>query len=288
MSENLSVENEMSEPQDRPSWWRRLRRWLAGPPRTDAPGRYVPRAPVTTFVSPSKGDAYDFSVRIRWVWKGGRWDDTDLGDSVEPVKADVWEKLTVATRCILRSYPPHQPEAAETALNRRFEEIMRSGQVSGTSAKWTARAEVSPHETIRTQQQEAWSQRLRWAADHEMATIIVHDYAVMVGKWRELLAEVGIGETSSLPPAFIGRYLIRLATDPSDAAGVVDALSDRREAKDRELLHTVADAVQGHDNLNLLETDIAYDSALRRLMDWAGLPLPELTERPWSMEEDQL
>jgi hypothetical protein len=265
--------------------WQRFRRWLAGPPRIEAPARYVPAAPTSTFTTPSAGDAYDFSVRIHWVWTGGNWRSDRLADSVEPLKADVWEQIAIATRCILRSFPPHLAAEAEEKLNNRLGEIMDK-QSSGLPARWTARAEVSPHEEVQKQQQEAWSRRLRQAANHELAGIIVDDYAVMTDKWRELLEQVGIrttkpgGALNEPPPPFLGRYLVRLAYDPAAAAAVVDALSNHREQKDHELLETVDAAIKGHDNLNLMEADTAYDSALRRLMDWAGLPLPELTERP--------
>jgi hypothetical protein len=268
-----------SEPEPRLTLWERFKRWLTGSPRVDASGRYVPTAPASTFTTPSMGDAYDFTVRIHWVWTGGRWRDTWLADAVEPLKADVWEQIAVATRCILRAFPPHMPAEAEEKLNSRLDQIMRQ-QSPGVAARWTARAEVSPHEAVQKQQQEAWSRRLAQAAHHELAGVIVDDYAVMTDKWQDLLAKVGIGKPSGRPPAFIGRYLVHLAAEPTRAAAVVDALSERREQKDHELLDTVAAAIKGAESLNLLEADLAYDSALRRLMAWADLPLPELTERP--------
>lgn len=275
----VDARKDNSEPEPRLTLWERFKRWLTGPPRVDASGRYVPTAPASTFTTPSKGDAYDFTVQIHWVWTGGLWRDTWLADAVEPLKADVWEQIAVATRCILRTFPPHMPAEAEAKLNSRLDEIMRQ-QSPGVAARWTARAEVSPHEAVQKQQQEAWSRRLAQAAHHELASFIVDDYAVMTDKWQALLAKVGIWKPDELPPAFIGRYLVSLAAEPTRAAAVVDALSERREQKDHELLDTVAAAVKGADNLNLLEADLAYDSALRRLMAWAGLPLPEPTERP--------
>jgi hypothetical protein len=272
------------QPEPQLGVWERFRRWLLGSPHVDAPARYVPPAPASRFTTPSKGDAYDFTVRIRWVWVGGQWRDTRLAETVEPLKADVWEQIAVATRCVLRAFPPHMAAEAEEKLNSRLDEIMRR-QSPDTVARWTARAEVSPHEEVQKQQQEAWSQRLAQAAHQELAGAIVDDFAVMTAKWQELLAKVGIWRPEEIPPAFLGRYLVRLAAEPTHAAAVVDALSERREQKDHELLQAVVDAVRGVDNLNLLEADLAYDSALRRLMAWAGIPLPEPTERPLPQDE---
>lgn len=272
-----------STPPAGPGWWQRFRRWLAGPqPGYQPPGRYIPEAPTTEFTTPALGDAYDFPVRIRWAWTGGRWNNRDLALSVEPLKADVWEKITVATRCVLRTYPPHQPAEAEAALNRRLDEIVREGQVAGAAARWIARAEVGLPEAVREQQQRAWLRRLQQAADAELSGIIVDDYTAMTRKWRDLLAQVGIGDpTDAEVPAFVGRYLVRLAADPQAAPAVVDALAERRERKDQELLQVITGAIDRHDQVNMLEAYTAYDSALRRLMDWAGLPLPDIGEEPW-------
>ena len=67
--------------------------------------------------------------------------------------------------------------------------------------------------------------------------------------------------------------------DPRTAgAEVVDRMAASREEKDDQLLSAVVEAMEGRSQLNLLEADLAYDSALRRLMQWAGLPVPPLLE----------
>jgi hypothetical protein len=259
--------------------WERVIRWLRGAPPVEEPGRYVPPVPTTELVLPSHGDAYDFTVRIRWEWSARGWPIARLADAVRPLTDDVWQQIVLIARQVLRSFPPHLPADAETALNRRLKEARKS-QPPGSPIRWSALAEVRPHEKIRQQQQEAWSRRLRRAADQEMARIVIDDYIELTAKCRELLTTVGIGMADGPPPAFIGRYLVQLATDPTTAASVIDALSEHREEKDKEMLQAVVDAVHRSPTVNLMEADLAYDSALRRLMDWAGLPVPELTEHP--------
>ncbi|MGF7236177.1 MAG: hypothetical protein ACQSGP_14620 [Frankia sp.] len=259
--------------------WQRFRSWLAGP-RSQLPlprQRWVPTTPSTSFLTPSKGDAYDFSVEVKWAWTGGADDVAALEEEVEPYREDTWDKIAVAIRCILRCYPPHQAAEAEAAINRRLADLALDDQADGTAARWAARVEVSLHEDVRSIQQAAWARRLRRAADHELAGTLVDNHIEMAHRWRRLLAEIGIGEaTDAPPPPFVGRYLLRLAAEPAEAPNVVDVLSHQRELKDRELLDTVFKAVTSADNVNLLEFEATYDSALRRLMAWAGLPLPEI------------
>lgn len=55
----------------------------------------------------------------------------------------------------------------------------------------------------------------------------------------------------------------------------MDDLSVNREEKDEELVAIVLEARDAAERAGLLEFEAAYDSALKRLMDWAGLPLPD-------------
>jgi hypothetical protein len=223
-------------------------------------------------------------VELNWVWKGHARNEQALIEEVEDYEADVYEKILVATRCVLRCFPPHQAAEAETKLNARLAEIARAATFTDTAARWTARAEVSLHDTVRELQQRAWSRRLEWHADHELAKIVVADYEELAHRWRAMLQNIGIGtaraDMMKAPPPFLTRHLVRLAAQPQNAADIVDALSAQREEKDQELLQAVMKAISNFDNANLLEFETAHDSALRRLMDWAGLQLPDGNEPP--------
>ncbi|GAA3621653.1 hypothetical protein GCM10022223_43180 [Kineosporia mesophila] len=274
------------EPQEwqRPGWWTRVRTWFRSPKLPPQPQRHVPRSPALSFSSPSRGDAYDFSVRLRWIWTGGTWDGPTIARDVDRFKGEVWEDIAVAVRCILRTFPPDAAAEAESALNRRLAEITAQKQPSGTDLHWSIRAEVTPHEDVRQIQQQGWTHRLSWNAEQKLALVMVSDLKELTTNWRDLLKHVGIGTEEELaamdtPPPFIARHLIRLATQsPHKAAEVVDLLAQDRDQRDERLLEAVTGAVNGLDSVNLLEYDVTYDSALRSLMAWAGLPVPPLPE----------
>jgi hypothetical protein len=267
-------------------WWRRFLDLFARPPRSDRSDRtdrqvHVRPEKASTFTTPARGDAFEFHVSIRWRWTDGRWSTRWLKRPTGPSRGEVWEEIAVATRCMLRRYPPHMPAEAEAALNNRLDGM------AAEDGRWRGRAEVGLDEAVRQQQQESWKRVLTQHADQKLvrterraAHELLDDYAKLVRRWQTLLADVGIGEKGETPPPYLGRYLVRLAAEPTTAANVVDRLSDRREEKDDELLQAVVDAMTGRDQVNLLETDLAYDSALRRLVDWAGLPLPEPPAEP--------
>jgi len=261
---------------------RRFGRWLLFGPRNarhEVPRvRYVPSDPETTFTTPALNDTYDFTVIVHWTWEAldQDWDEHVLADSVEEFKADVWEQICVTVRCVLRSFPAHQPAAAETALNHRLGAIMQQNRIVAAGARWTARAEVTPHDQVKAQLQQDWSNLRALEVERGRAEQIIGDRAALAERWRLLLVDLGIGaKDDSFTAPFVGRYLMRLAAQPELAAEVVERLAEHREAKDAELLAALQDAIQGKAEVNLFEADSSHDLALRRLMSWAGLSTPD-------------
>jgi hypothetical protein len=236
----------------------------------------------STFTTPAQGDAYDFLVSMRWRWTDGHWSTRWWKRPTGPGRSEVWEDIAVATRCVLRCFPPNMPAEAEAALNRRLEDM------AAEDGRWSARAEVGLDEAVREHQQESWKRVLTQQADQKLAALhrkagheLLDDYAALVDRWKDLLFDVGIREKKDEePPPYLGRYLVRLAADPAAAADVVDSLSTHREDKDEQLLEAVVNAINARDRINLMEADLALDSALGRLVKWAGLPLPEPPEEP--------
>ncbi len=182
----------------------------------------------------------------------------------------------MATRCVLRTYPPHQAAEAETCLNARLDVLAHQG-LPETTLGWSARAEVTLHTDVRTLQQQAWTRALEQDALHDFSQQLVGNYTEMATQWRRLLAMLGIDALDAdLPPApYLARYLLRLAAQPQHAADIVDRLAEQRESKDDDLLATVFKAVDNANNVDLLEFDVAHNSALVRLMQWAGLPVAD-------------
>ncbi|WP_239336236.1 hypothetical protein [Frankia sp. CiP3] len=264
----------MSAEPDRRGPLRRLRTWIGGTPE-DRPevAWIIVGEPVQT---PSKGDAYDFEVTVRCAWHDGQRPVTEIRSRAADYESLVQEKIAVATRCVLRAYPPHQAAEAETCLNAQLDVLARQG-LPETTLGWSARAEVTLHTDVRALQQQAWTRALQQDALHDFSQQLVSNYTEMATQWRRLLAMLGIDALDAeLPPApYLARHLLRLAAQPEHAADVVDQLAEQREAKDDELLTTVFQAVDNANNVNLLEFDVAHNSALVRLMQWAGLPVAD-------------
>ncbi|MEX5635274.1 hypothetical protein [Parafrankia sp. FMc2] len=251
---------------------RRLRAWFGGDsdPRPDMEYVIVGEA----FQTPSKGEAFAFSVVIRTAWQDGQRAVERIRKRAGLYASLVDEQVTVVTRCVLRSYPPNLAAEAETHLNAKLEQLARAG-LPDTTLTWRARAEVAVAAEVQTLQQAAWTRALEQGALHEYSQQIVTNYTELATKWRQLLVALGVHEfDADQPPApYLTRHLLRLAAQPQEAPNIVDRLAEQRESKDRDLLNAVAQAVSNTANVDLLEFELAHNSALSRLMEWAGLPV---------------
>jgi hypothetical protein len=242
-------------------------------------GLFLPLEYVTEpleFRTPARGGAFDFLVAVSCVWTDGGRSETSVRRRCEQYERQVSEMIAVTARDVLRCHDPDRTAAAEDDLNRVLDELARKG-LGDRRPRWSARAEVTPHETVQAVLRTAWSRHSEVTALHEYSTEVIEKYRDTIGRWRRFLAELGIGElTSDQPAPFIAPHLVRLAADPGSAAGIIEELARRREDKDGELLKEVSDAIRNVEaaDVNLFEYEAAQSSALSRLMEWAGFPVP--------------
>jgi hypothetical protein len=226
--------------------------------------------------TPAEGDAYDFTVTVYRVWTdGGRSPDAVQRRFLD-FEGQVNESIALTTRRVLRRYAPHRTDDAESDLNDQLDRLAREG-LGDRWLRWSARAEVAAHDDVRAILRTAWTRQSEVTALHEYSEEIVKKYTDTIELWRKFLAGLGIGEfTGDQPAPFIAPHLVRLAADPGSAASIIQELAKRREEKDGELLSQVSEAVRNVDNadVNLFEYEVAQSSALSRLMEWAGLPVP--------------
>ncbi|WP_041259199.1 hypothetical protein [Pseudofrankia inefficax] len=268
----------------------------------------------TTFRTPSKGDAYDFSVRVRCSWRDGNRKINAVRRGAGGHDDLVREQIAVTVRCVLRNFPPHQAAEAESAVNRELARLAEAF-LPGTTLRWSARAQVGLDDAVREIQQKAWAGILEQAAADERrgaAQLAAHDLTMKahdqdmrewdgrtertkryikgfdesVRDWFRVLSALGVTDLlrednardrlRDVPPPFLVPALARLAVEPTDADKVIKDLAARRDAKDRELFRTVSTAIQNVESIdvNLLDFEDAQNSALVRLMQWAGLRVP--------------
>jgi len=224
---------------------------------------------------PANGYAFDFGVVVRCVL----FDFSRPGGAASRRRAEYeWVLRDIVmekARSILGRCEPDQAAEAEEVLNQALESLARDQ--SEPRLRWTAQAEVTSPPEVRKLQREEWLRRNEIAGLREYSSKMIRTYRDTINEWREFLAALGIGGMNEERPApFIAPHLVRLAAEPGSAAAVIQELAKNREEKDKDLLRKVAEAIGQVENLdvNLFEYEIAQESALRRLMEWAGLPVP--------------
>lgn len=224
----------------------------------------------TPFQCPSSGEAFPFTVRVRWWWIGSPQGRGDIQADVKPIMRKTWDQILVTTRKVLRGHEPELAQEAESALNQALDELSGSEQPIPEKVRWSARAEVDCHEDVRDALRRGWVVSKRQNA----ALAQVEKYEKRILRWRELLATIGLDDLEDKPAPFLAPYLLKLAMKPEEADETVMVMARRREEKDEELMDFLDAAVKGRGAVNLYEYDRAMDTALSRLMQWAGLTPP--------------
>jgi hypothetical protein len=179
-----------------------------------------------------------------------------------------------SARALLRQFPPDRPADAEKALNFSLEQLARDDQPIPEKAVWSARAEVDPHDDVRELMRQKSKRRAGIVADREYSLELADAYREAVARWKKLLEDIGLDDGGARPAPYVAPFLVRLAARPEEAPTIVQELAGHREERDSELFDTVKTAIEGTGKVNLMEYELAMDSALRRLMHWAGLALP--------------
>lgn len=228
----------------------------------------------TEFQCPSSGEAFSFTVRVRWAWVGGVYGRGDIRGDVAPFARQTWDRVVGTARHVLRRFPPDRAADAEDELNRKLEALSRTEQPASGKANWVARAEVDSHDDVRDARRRGWAATRQSGSEQAAALERVAHYRERIRSWRQLLADIGLDDPQETPAPYLAPYLLKLATKPDEAAETVLEMARRREEKDLELMGFLDAAVKGRGSVNLYEYDLAMDTALSRLMQWAGLRSP--------------
>ncbi|MCK9926929.1 hypothetical protein MXD62_07070 [Frankia sp. Mgl5] len=225
---------------------------------------------------PAAGNSYDFTVTVRCEWTDSRRRWGAFCRRIGEFRTQTWIQIDDISRAHLVLISPEQATEAETCLNRALEHFSLDRPDSTLSLR--VRARVESDEAVRAEQQKLWREQFSEAASHAQAGRTVKNYRDLIGKWRDLLREIGIDDGETTPPPFIGNFLVDLAANPQNGAKIISSLAQAREQKDKELYKAIEEAIRGMSStdIDLMALFEGYESALSRLLKWAGLP--SLTE----------
>jgi hypothetical protein len=283
----------MTEPQTQtdPSRPRRgrFRHWLArriqnllrstGPIDTGVP---VPLLPVTresnhtetvSFRTPSKGDAYDFSVAADLCFcASGPLDDETLNDRIRGRIPAVTTEVTATARAIGREYPPFRPGAAEpkmaVAVQQAVDAVLAgTPDEDGTVYTCTVRVRVDMPEAVRELQRKAVAEQVRSEALYEQSEQTAQRMGDLRDAWSKFIRE-GL-------PAWDTPYAVNMALKPSQAASILYTMRKDRKLEAQELVEQVGMVAAEHERLDLLELALVSDSALRKAFELLEIAQPE-------------
>lgn len=237
------------------------------------------------FDTPSLGDAYDFRISVRCEWAdrpsgphGRRPRFWRRNAALTEARHDVKVRLQDQIRPIIRRIPPYRPAEAEEAVKDAIRESLETEEFICTVTVC-----VSPAEPVRKQLEEYWLNRMELAMHGDRSEALVEQLRTLRAKWQRFLAE-GF-ETGDDPDrrrvAWLVPDAVTLAENSSDVAGTVRSVMDQRKEAATRLVDDLRDDVSEHDELDLLRFVVHHDTALRRIMDLLGLPLPPADEGTW-------
>jgi hypothetical protein len=268
---------------------RRFRRWLAqriqrllsdtDPVNTGVP---APPLPVTreanhtetvVFRTPSKGDAYDFSVAADLCFcASGPLDAETLIARIRERIPAVTTEMTSTARAIGREHPPFRPGAAEpkmTAAVQQAVDAVLAGapDEDGTVYNCTVRVRVDMPEAVRELQRKAVADQVRSEALYEQSEQTAQRMGELRDAWSTFIRD-GL-------PAWDTPYAVNMALKPSQVASVLYAMRKDRKKEAQDLVEQVGMVAAEHERLDLLELALVSDSALRKAFELLEIAQPE-------------
>ncbi|WP_229688296.1 hypothetical protein [Micromonospora yangpuensis] len=210
---------------------------------------------------PAKGDAFDFRLRVMYVWTAEHMTYPELQARAQyhlPWAGGVlWEQAID----LARQFEPHRAHDLEKALNERL--AARRWFPSDKLPRLTVRAWVSPDERVRELLQPYWTERLGLECQHELQKLRAAHAVELTRLWRAAL--------ESLEDVPVMAYAAQLTNE--QFAEVFGRYVAERRGTVPELVDLLREAVRGHNDLGLGPSEYtqAWDLALRTYQQRHGL-----------------
>lgn len=276
-------------------WWRRLvgaaRWWLsqAKPrPEPEPPMPFPVPAPVVlhrdpyrnNFMTPAKGDAYDFCIKVRFDWcsraiatseQERAAKEFELRQAVYWQEADVRERIKNQIRPIAREFEPYQP----AELEQRLHDMGLCVELNNGELQVHARIWVEADPEVREAMRPGALDRLVKDSDRQTQEQQIARLRSLRAKWAGLLREAlaDMGEVDAARTGWLAPYPLALAEKPENAhERLSEMLRERRNYGDA-LLSGLSQTVKTHQELDVLDVVVQQDSALRAVMQTLGVPV---------------
>ncbi|GAA2300542.1 hypothetical protein GCM10009853_066170 [Glycomyces scopariae] len=266
----------------------RFRHWLAGRIRkllrdTDPDTeikigpiqvtREVNHTETVAFHTPSKGDAYDFSVAADLCFcAAGPAEADTLTARIRDRIPTVTTEVTSAARAIGREHPPFRPGAAEPKMATAIKQAVDSALAGtpdedGTVYTCNVRIRVSMPEEVRDLQRKAVADQVRSEAMFEQSEQTAQRMGELRDAWSGFIRD-GL-------PAWDTPYAVNMALKPSQVASVLYAMRKDRKQEAQDLVEQVGMVAAEHERLDLLELALVSDSALRKAFELLEIAQPD-------------
>lgn len=267
----------------------RLRRWIARKLRSllsdTADLETRPPAPVlpvtasinqtktVTFTTPSKGDAYEFSVTADLCFCAtGQLSTDQLHAKIDARIPAITAELKSAARPVAREYPPFRPGAAEPKVATAVQQAVDTAlagvpDVDAAVLTCTVQVRVDMPDEVREMQRLALADQVKFEARYEQSEQAAQRLGELRVVWSKFIRD-GL-------PMWETPYAILMAQQPAQVWATLFKMRDDRKAEATKLVDTVAAVAIGHERMDLLEFALATDSALSKTYELLGIATPD-------------
>jgi hypothetical protein len=264
---------------------RGFRRWIGrklrklidlGDTRTTAPEldttRSVNQNRIVTFTTPSKGDAYDFTITAELCFcaTGPRSVDS-LHAKIDAWLPAITTELKFAARPVAREYPPFRPGAAESVVAITAQKavdmaLAGAAGVDGAAVSCAVQVRVDMPEEVRVLQREAVTEQTKFENRFEQSEQAAQRLGELRVAWSKFIRD-GL-------PMWETPYAVLMAQQPGQASAALFKMRADRMDEAAKLVDAVAAAAAGSEKMDLLEFALATDSALKRTYELLGIAAP--------------
>lgn len=240
-------------------------------PELDAT-RSVNQNRTVTFTTPSKGDAYDFSITAELCFCAvGPRSLESLYARIDAWLPTITTELRFAARPVAREFPPFRPGAAEPAVAAAVQQAVDVA-LAGTAGldravlTCTVQVRVDMPEEVRVLQREAVAEQTKVENSFEQSEQAAQRLGDLRVAWSKFIRD-GL-------PMWETPYAILMAQQPvKTSAALFQMRADRKEEAAR-LVDAVAAVTAGSEKMDLLEFALATDSALTKTYELLGIAAP--------------
>lgn len=277
-------------------WWLSQRKGRAEPEPLPFP---VP-APVLghadaddEFPTPAKGDAYDFTIKVRFDWCSRALATTEHERAVKEFelrqaayfqKTDVLERIKNLIRPVARRFHPYQPAELEQTLH----DMGLCVELNNGELQVHARIWVEPDPEVRQEMRDGAKDRLKKDSDRQSQELQIANLRTLRAKWDALLREAlgDMGEVDAERLGWLKPYPLALAEKTKDAHVLLDEMLDARRNDGRALLNHLGQLAKTNKDIDVWDVVVKQDNAVRAVMQMLGVPVDPAHEDPYGRDDE--